>query len=84
MELVATKKFKRQLKKTIKNNPRYAILIKNKLRLLRNNPSHPSLRRHKIDSDTYSISIDMSMRITFLWQDDTVIFLEVGSHDEVY
>jgi len=53
------------------------------------NPNHPSLRLYKLHgklSELYSVSINISYRICidFLIEDDKIIPIDVGSHDEVY
>ena len=59
------------------------------LKLLESNPSHPSLRLHKLSgklSGLYSVSINITYRISieFQIQNDTIIPVSVGTHDEVY
>jgi len=51
------------------------------------NPGHPSLKLHKLKgkhSDLYSVSINYNCRISllFLLQDDTIVPVNVGFHDE--
>ncbi len=57
--------------------------------LLSDNPFHPSLRLHKLKgnlAEFHSVSIDMSCRmvIEFIIQDEQIIPIDIGSHDEVY
>ncbi len=59
------------------------------LRLLELNPFHPSLRLQRLHgrlSELYSVSINISYRISLLFivEDDVVISVDIGSHDEVY
>lgn len=59
------------------------------LRLLEANPSHPSLRLHALGGKLeglYSVSISMTDRFSleFMIKDDTVIPVDVGTHDETY
>lgn len=59
------------------------------LRLLEANPSHPSLRLHKLGGELeglYSVSINMTYRISleFIIKEDTVIPVDVGTHEETY
>jgi len=59
------------------------------IRILQINPSHPSLRLHKLKgkkSEFYSISLDMSYRVIldFIIQDKIITLVDIGSHDEVY
>lgn len=59
------------------------------LKLLEINPQHPSLRLHKLQgklSELYAVSINISYRITlfFLLENDKIIPIDVGSHNDVY
>ena len=65
--------------------PRYIKTIE----ILEQNPYHPSLRIHKLKGrlgEYHSISINMEYRviIDFIIQDDEIIPVDIGSHDEVY
>ena len=53
------------------------------------NPYHPSLRLHKLEGrlcDLYSVSINMAYRISleFILEKDTLIPINIGTHDDVY
>lgn len=57
--------------------------------ILGDNPSHPSLRLHQISGKLYplySVSIDMQYRMTleFYIEDEKIIPVNIGTHDEVY
>ena len=59
------------------------------LLLLEANPHHPSLRLHPLSgrlAGLHSISINLAQRITLelLVRDQTIVVVNVGSHDEVY
>lgn len=55
----------------------------NQLRLLLENPRHPSLRLHKIRSYTnlWEISVTMHYRITFEIEGDEYVLRRIGPHD---
>jgi len=86
MEIEFSKKYYRSLDKFLRKHPQYATSIRNRIKLLKETPNHPSLRLHKLSNrnDEYSISIDQSIRIVFSRQKDICYLLEIGSHDEVY
>ena len=86
MEIKFSNKYYSSLDKFLKKHPQYAILIRNRLKLLKNSPNHPSLRLHKLSNreDEYAISIDYSIRIIFSREKDVCYLLEIGSHDDVY
>jgi toxin HigB-1 len=59
------------------------------LRLLELNPGHPSLKLHKLKgrhAQLHAVAINVSYRISLLFiiQDNTVVPVSVGPHDEVY
>lgn len=58
--------------------------LKNKLRLLVENPMHPSLRTKRIQGtdDLFECSVNMDIRIIWHYEGDTMIILiDVGHHD---
>ncbi len=59
------------------------------LRLLELDPFHPSLRTHKLEGrlqGLFSISINMSYRIVMEMEinDEEIILINIGSHDQIY
>lgn len=56
--------------------------IDKQLRLLLENPKHPSLRLHKMQGhERWEISVTMRYRITFSIAGDEYILRNVGPHD---
>ena len=58
--------------------------LKNKLELLAENPSHPSLRTKRIQgtTDVLECSVNMDIRIIWYYEGDKMIILvDVGHHD---
>ena len=58
--------------------------LQNKLRLLTENPLHPSLRTKRIQgtTDLYECSVNMDIRIIWYYEGNTMIILvDVGHHD---
>jgi len=88
-KLLITQSYSKKLLKFMKRHkdilPRYIKTIE----ILEQNPYHPSLRIHKLKGrlgEYHSISINMEYRviIDFIIQDDEIIPVDIGSHDEVY
>lgn len=81
-------KVNRELKKIKKANKKLSGQIEKKLFLFSQNHRHPSLRIHKLTGtkqNTWSISINMSIRMVYILLDeDTALFVKIGIHDEVY
>lgn len=87
--ILYTESYIRRARRFIKRHPEVVGQYEKTLKLLESNPSHPSLRIHRLGgklSSLYSVSINVTYRITleFLIQDDTIIPINVGTHDEVY
>lgn len=87
--IIYTESYIRRARQLLKPHPDLLGHYEKTLRLLELNPSHPSLRLHKLAGkleDLYSVSINISYRITLelLNREDTVIPVNLGSHDEVY
>ena len=92
MEITFSKKAWKILQKLEKSEPRIFAKTQKKLNLFRNNPRHPSLRTHKLGgnlANSYSISVDISLRITYLVKAEKdgkkiAVIMDIGTHDEVY
>ena len=79
--------FLRDYRKLLKKNPQLKIKIAEKLSLFENNPNHPSLRLHKLQGKMiidWSISIALDLRLVFVYVEDGILLVDIGSHDEVY
>ena len=88
-EIIYTESYIKRAKKFIKKHPDLLSQYEKTLKLLEINPAHPSLRLHRLHgklSKLYSVSINISYRICidFLFEDDKIIPIDVGRHDEVY
>jgi mRNA-degrading endonuclease YafQ of YafQ-DinJ toxin-antitoxin module len=85
MNLHYTGHFKRQLRQKIKKNPSLKKRIITKLNLLLKNPSHPSLRLHKLKGkriNQYSIWVEPNLRITFIKEKQAYILTGILTHDQ--
>ena len=88
-EIEITPFYTKRLVKFLKKHPDIQTKYCKTISLLELNPFHPSLRLHKLSgklSDLHSVSIDMSYRITieFYIQDEKIIPVNIGTHDDVY
>ena len=88
--LVWTSGFKRSAQKLIKKNPNIIKLFKLRIKILEDNPFHPSLKTHKLKgrlSSCFACSINFEYRIVFKIcesESDCIELLNIGTHDEVY
>lgn len=89
MQIITTQGYKKIFQKFIIKHPNLLSRYKKVLYLMGENIFHPSLRLHQLQGEhkgIYSISINISYRITLdlKIENDIVILLNIGSHDEVY
>lgn len=84
MQIKLSTSYYRALKGFVRNNKKNAENIKKTLKLLRENPRHPSLNLEKLKGSLiWTIRIDRGNRIFFSWVDKaTVLFLDIGKHDK--
>lgn len=84
-EVVFSKRFERDLKRIIKRDPRLKNKIRKQIETLLTNPTHTSLRFHKLSgSNNWSASVTRDIRIIFTIDGKTVFCTRVGIHNEVY
>ncbi|MBO1926304.1 type II toxin-antitoxin system mRNA interferase toxin, RelE/StbE family [Thiomicrorhabdus sp. 6S2-11] len=88
-KIIRTDEYFKKLKKFIKKHPEVLPRYGKTIELLEIDPFHPSLRLHKLQGslkEYYSVSINMKYRVVidFVIQDNHIIPIDIGSHDEVY
>jgi toxin HigB-1 len=88
-KVILTKTFKKKAEYFLSLHPTLKPKYKKTLLLLEANPSHPSLRLHKLKgnlSDLYSVSLNLKYRILldFIIKDDQIILINIGDHDGMY
>jgi addiction module RelE/StbE family toxin len=79
--------FKKSYKKLVKRNPEIGFEILHCLLLFHQDPFTPSLRTHKLKgqlSDFYAFSVEAYLRIIFRFDNEDIIVVDIGSHNEVY
>jgi mRNA-degrading endonuclease YafQ of YafQ-DinJ toxin-antitoxin module len=79
----------RRAKKFLGKHPEIHNQYRKTLELLELNPDHPSLRLHSLDGrlkGLSSVSINMRYRIVLELeiQDEVIILINIGNHDQVY
>lgn len=87
MRLKISRTLQEDLAKIAKKNKDLIELINKKLKIFLENPQHPSLRIHKLkgkQNDSWSLSINMSIRMLYFINDDVYYFYDIGTHDQVY
>jgi len=88
-EIIFTESYTRRAVKFLKRHPELRNQYQKAFELLELNPQHPSLRLHKLSgplSDLHSVSINISYRITleFLLEDNRILPVNIGKHEDVY
>ncbi len=88
-EIIYTNSYNKKTSAFLKKHPELIQQYSKTLKLLEINPGHPSLRLHKLKkkhSELYSAAINLTYRISifFIVHENTVIPVDIGTHDEVY
>ena len=88
-KLIFTESYERRARKFLRRHPELKKQYEKCLELLEFDPFHPSLRLHKLQGKTEelnSVSINIAYRIIILFiiMENTIIPVDIGSHDEVY
>ena len=89
MELAFSSSFKRAFKKKIKGRKEIEDLFWETVDLFIQDPFHASLKTHKLSGklkDLWSFSIEYDLRVIFYFEDKNskAVFVDIGTHDEVY
>ncbi len=88
-KIIFTVSYNKRAKKFFNRHPDIIPQYSRTLKLLEVNPFHPSLRLQRLHgklSELYSVSINISYRISiyFIIENDTIVPVDIGSHEEVY
>lgn len=85
MVVVPSSRFARSYKKLVGKNKELKDKFKKAIKLLEMDPTHPSLRNHKLEGTcNWSISVDMSLRVIYHQDGEYIYLTNIGTHDEVY
>ncbi len=88
-KLIYTDSYIKRATKFAKRHPDLLSQYEKTLKILENDPNHPSLRLHPLKGklkNLYSVSINISYRISleFFVTEKEIILVDIGHHDEVY
>lgn len=89
MKLVKDENYQRKERKFFKKRPHLVDKYAEVLAKLKTDPYDTSLKTHKLKGELgefYSCSLTYDYRIicVFLMQDETIVLIDIGSHDAVY
>lgn len=91
--LVWDSSFKRAFKRVIRKNPRLEETILEVVELLVSDPFAPTLKSHKLKGDLeglWACWVEYDCRIIYTFQpnpdedEDMIVLIDIGTHDEVY
>lgn len=89
--LIYDESFRRALKRRCKNRPQLQAKVLTTLSLLEIDPFSPTLKTHKGElKDLWACSVEYDFRIVFYFQtfedeeEDAIVLVDVGTHDEMY
>lgn len=87
MQIELSPELDNDLRKLKRKDSRLSKQIEKQLALFIENPKHPSLRVHKLTGELknlWSISINKSIRMVYIFDADQAYFVKIGTHDQVY
>jgi addiction module RelE/StbE family toxin len=77
----------RFLRKAKKLKEPQSTMLRAVLRRLAGDPRDPVLGTHRLKgelSEYWACSVDDDLRLLFRWQDDELLLVNLGTHDQVY
>jgi proteic killer suppression protein len=87
-EIAFSSSFKRAFKRRIKGNTVLETRFWDRVGTFQNNPFDQALRTHKLSGrlkDLWSFSIEYDLRVVFTFVEaDRALFVDIGTHEEVY
>ena len=88
IEIAFNSSFKRAFKKKVAGNKNLEIQFWERVELFKSNPFDPKLKTHRLSGrlkDLWSFSIEYDLRVVFYFAgDQRAVFVDIGSHKEVY
>ena len=88
IEIAFSSSFKRAFKKKIQGNPKLEARFWERMAIFQNNLFDARLRTHKLSGqlkDLWSFDIEYDLRVVFSFiNDKQALFIDIGTHKEVY
>ncbi len=88
MRIEFTSSFLKSYKKIVSRRPEAAVSVLQKVTLFIQQPNSPSLSLHKLKGqlkDVWSFSVERDLRIIVDLKDpEKILFVDIGTHDQVY
>jgi len=80
-------KFHKNFKKRIAANNKLVNRFRQRLTLLQSNPNSPILKNHKLKGkmkNYFSFSISNNCRVVYKQVNNSIILIDIGTHNQVY
>lgn len=87
MKILLHSNFEKNYLKRIISNSTLDYQFKNRFAIFKKNPSDPILKNHRLQGKKksyFSFSITGDIRVLYKKIGDTIIFYDIGSHNQVY
>jgi len=88
IEIAFSSSFKRAFKKRVPGHPASETRFWERVAIFQNNPFDPRLKTHKLSGqlkDLWGFSVEYDLRVIFAFVgDQRALFVDIGSHEEVY
>jgi len=88
VEIAFSSSFRRAFKKSVAGHASLEARFWERVELFKHNPFEPKIMTHKLSGklkDLWSFSVEYDVRVIFSFAgQDKVVFVDVGSHKEVY
>ena len=87
-EIVPTSGFRKAFKRKVRGNKNLELRFRDRVAIFQQNPFDPRLKTHRLAGQLeglWSFSIDYDVRIVFSFAEaNQALFVDIGTHDEVY
>jgi mRNA-degrading endonuclease YafQ of YafQ-DinJ toxin-antitoxin module len=87
-EIVPTSGFRKAFKRKVRGNKNLEVRFRDRVAIFQKNPFDPTLKTHRLAGQLqgfWSFSVDYDVRVVFSFAEgDRVLFVDIGTHDEVY
>ena len=88
IEIVPTPAFRKAFRRKVRGNKKLEARFRDRVAIFQTNPFDPRLRTHRLAGQLqglWSFSVYYDMRVVFSFVDpNSVLFIDIGTHDEVY
>jgi mRNA-degrading endonuclease YafQ of YafQ-DinJ toxin-antitoxin module len=88
IEIVLSSSFRKSFKRKIRGNKNLEHRFRDRVGIFQNDPFDPRLRTHQLSGQLqglWSFSVDYDTRVIFSFiESNKVLFVDIGTHEEVY